>query len=131
MLLFYQPPPLHLLTIVIIHTTGILKIKFFVSMMHAKTGDYFTITDTSLLRDVCISAPAQQISVALTEGNCVQSTHYGFLDVLGHSAMIAYILLSGTEAKRHCYQFSISQLCWTVSNLPRRFRYGAFRLQRK
>ena len=55
------------------------------------TGDYLTVTDISLLRDVCTSAPAQQISVALTDGTCAQSTHHGVLDVLGHGAMIAYL----------------------------------------
>jgi hypothetical protein len=52
------------------------------------TGDYLTVTDISLLRDVCTSAPAQQISVALTDGTCAQSTHHGVLDVLGHGAMM-------------------------------------------
>ena len=55
------------------------------------TGDYLTVTDISLLRDVCISAPAQQITVTLTDGTCAQSTHHGFLDVLGHGATIAYL----------------------------------------
>ncbi len=59
-------------------------------------------------------------SLALTNGTCVQSTHHGLLDVLGHGAMIAYVfpLLKGA--------FAISQ-CRTASDLLRgRIRYMGF-----
>ena len=55
------------------------------------TGNYLTVADISVLRDVCISAPAQRITVAVANGTLLQSTHHGFLDVPGHGAMIAYI----------------------------------------
>ena len=55
------------------------------------TGNYLTVGDISVLRDVCFSSPTQQISVAVANGTLLQSTHHGFLDVPGHGAMIAYI----------------------------------------
>jgi Reverse transcriptase (RNA-dependent DNA polymerase) len=56
------------------------------------TGHYLTVEDISVLRDVCLSSPTQQISVAVANGTLLQSTHHGFLDVPGHSPMIAYII---------------------------------------
>jgi len=55
------------------------------------TGNYLTVADIGVLRDVCISAPAQRIAVAVANGTLLQSTHHGFLDVPGHGPMIAYI----------------------------------------
>ncbi len=47
------------------------------------TGHYLTVADINVLRDVCISSPTQQISVAVANGTLLQSTHHGFLDVPG------------------------------------------------
>ena len=55
------------------------------------TGNYLAVADISVLRDVCISSPTEQISVAVANGTLLQSTHHGYLDVPGHGAMIAYI----------------------------------------
>ena len=55
------------------------------------TGNYLAVADISALRDVCISSPSQQISVAVADGALLQSTHHGFLDVPGHGPMLAYI----------------------------------------
>ncbi len=55
------------------------------------TGHYLTVADINVLRDVCISSPTQQISVAVVNGTILQSTHHGFLDVPGHGPMIAHI----------------------------------------
>lgn len=55
------------------------------------TGNYLTLTDIEVLRDVKISEPNEQISVAVANGMLLQSTHHGFLDILGHSVMIAHI----------------------------------------
>ena len=38
-----------------------------------------------------MSSPAEQIAVAVADGNLLKSTHHGFLDVPGHGAMIAYV----------------------------------------
>ena len=38
-----------------------------------------------------MSSPAEQISVAVADGNLLQSTHHGFLNVPGHGAMIAHV----------------------------------------
>jgi hypothetical protein len=55
------------------------------------TGNYLTLADIRVLRDLRISEPNEQISVAVANGTLLQSTHHGFLDVPGHGAMIAYI----------------------------------------
>ena len=34
---------------------------------------------------------SEQIAVAVADGNLLQSTHHGFLDVPGHGAMIAHV----------------------------------------
>ena len=69
------------------------------------TGTYLRLADIKVLRDVKISSPTHQITVAVAEGTLIRSTHYGFLDVPGHGAMIAHIFpqLSGSL-------LSISQL---------------------
>ena len=69
------------------------------------TGTYLRLTDIKVLRDVKTSTPKDQITVAVAEGTLIRSTHYGFLDVPGHGAMIAHIFpqLSGSL-------LSISQL---------------------
>ena len=38
-----------------------------------------------------MSTPAEQIAVAVADGNLLKSTHHGFLDVPGHGAMIAHV----------------------------------------
>ena len=55
------------------------------------TGNYLTVEDIGVLRDVCISSHTEQIAVAVANGTLLQSTHHGYLDVPGHGAMIAYI----------------------------------------
>jgi hypothetical protein len=45
----------------------------------------------NVLRDVRVSAPEEQIAVAVADGNLIHSSHHGFLDVPGHGAMIAYV----------------------------------------
>jgi len=69
------------------------------------TGTYLRLADIKVLRDVKMSSPKDQITVAVAEGTLIKSTHYGFLDVPGHGAMIAHIFpqLSGSL-------LSISQL---------------------
>ena len=69
------------------------------------TGTYLRLADIKVLRDVKVSSPKDQITVAVAEGTLIRSTHYGFLDVPGHGAMIAHIFpqLSGSL-------LSISQL---------------------
>ena len=69
------------------------------------TGTYLRLADIKVLRDVKMSSPIDQITVAVAEGTLIKSTHYGFLDVPGHGAMIAHIFpqLSGSL-------LSISQL---------------------
>jgi hypothetical protein len=66
------------------------------------TGNYLAVADISVLRDLCISSPNQQISVALADGALQQSTHHGFLDVPGHGPMLAYIF---HNSKDRCYLF--------------------------
>jgi len=67
------------------------KSKVQVNADSGATGNYLTVADISVLRDVCTSSPAQQITVAVANGTLLQSTHHGFLDVPGYGAMIAYI----------------------------------------
>ena len=55
------------------------------------TGNYIRLADINVLRDVRVSTPAEQIAVAVADGNLLQSTHHGFLDVPGHGAMIAHV----------------------------------------
>ena len=55
------------------------------------TGTYLRLADIKALRDVKMSSPTDQITVAVAEGTLIKSTHYGFLDVPGHGAMIAHI----------------------------------------
>ena len=55
------------------------------------TGTYLRLADIKVLRDVKISSLTEQIAVAVAEGSLIKSTHYRFLDVPGHSAMIVYI----------------------------------------
>ena len=55
------------------------------------TGNYLTVADIGVLRNVCLSSQTDQISVAVANGTLLQSTHHGYLDVPGHGAMIAYI----------------------------------------
>jgi len=55
------------------------------------TGNYIRLADINVLRDVRVSSPAEQIAVAVADGNLLKSTHHGFLDVPGHGAMIAYV----------------------------------------
>ena len=57
------------------------------------TGNYIRLADINVLRDVRVSAPAEQIAVTIANGNLLQSTHHGFLNVPGHGAMIAYVFL--------------------------------------
>ena len=54
------------------------------------TGNYLTLSDISVLREVKQSSPSEQISVAVATGALVRSTHHGYLDVPGHGSMIAY-----------------------------------------
>ena len=55
------------------------------------TGNYIRLADIGVLRDVRVSTPAEQIAVAVADGNLLQSTHHGFLDVPGHGAVIAHV----------------------------------------
>jgi hypothetical protein len=55
------------------------------------TGNYIRLADINVLRDVRVSTPAEKIAVAVADGNLLQSTHHGFLDVPGHGAMIAHV----------------------------------------
>ena len=55
------------------------------------TGNYIRLADMNVLRDVRVSAPEEQIAVAVADGNLIHSSHHGFLDVPGHGAMIAYV----------------------------------------
>ena len=55
------------------------------------TGTYLRIEDIQVLRNVKVSLPADQITVAVAEGTLIRSTHHGYLDVPGHGAMIAHI----------------------------------------
>ena len=55
------------------------------------TVNYIRLADINVLRDVRVSSPAEQIAVAVADGNLLHSTHHGFLDVPGHGAMIAYV----------------------------------------
>ena len=55
------------------------------------TGNYIRLADINVLRDVRASAPEEQIAVAVADGNLLQSTHHGFLDVPGHGSMIAHV----------------------------------------
>ena len=55
------------------------------------TGNYLTLADIRVLRDVRTSTAVEQISVAVATGTLVRSTHHGYLDVPGHGPMIAYI----------------------------------------
>ena len=55
------------------------------------TGTYLRLADIKVLRDVKISTPTNQITVAVAEGTLIKSTHHGYLDVPGHGAMIAHI----------------------------------------
>ena len=55
------------------------------------TGNYIRLADINVLRDVRVSSPAEQIAVAVADGNLLRSTHHGFLDVPGHGAMIAHV----------------------------------------
>ena len=62
------------------------------------TGNYIRLADINVLRDVRVSSPAEQIAVAVADGNLLQSTHHGFLDEPDHEAMIAHVFpqLSGS-----------------------------------
>ena len=55
------------------------------------TGNYIRLADINVLRDVRVSTPAEQIAVAVADGNLLKSTHYSFLDVPGHGPMIAHV----------------------------------------
>ena len=55
------------------------------------TGTYLRLADIKVLRDVKMSTPTTQITVAVAEGTLIKSTHHGYLDVPGHGAMIAHI----------------------------------------
>ena len=55
------------------------------------TGNYIRLADINVLRDVRVFTPAEQIAVAGADRNLLQSTHHGFLDVLGHGYMIAHV----------------------------------------
>ena len=55
------------------------------------TGNYLTLADIHILRDVQISNQTEQISVAVANGMLLRSTHHGFLDVPGHGSMIAHV----------------------------------------
>jgi hypothetical protein len=55
------------------------------------TGTYLRLADIKVLRDVKISTPTNQITVAVAEGTLIKSTHHGYLDVPGRGAMIAHI----------------------------------------
>ena len=55
------------------------------------TGNYLTLADIGVLRDVRISDQNEQISVAVANGMLLRSTHHGYLDVPGHGHMIAHI----------------------------------------
>ena len=47
------------------------------------TGNYIRLADINVLRDVRLSSPAEQIAVAVADGNLLYSTHHGILDVPG------------------------------------------------
>ena len=55
------------------------------------TGTYLRLADIKVLRDVKMSSPKDQITVAVAEGTLIKSTHYGYLDVPGHGPMLAHI----------------------------------------
>ena len=55
------------------------------------TGNYLALADISVLRNVTLSSPLEQISVEVATGTLTKSTHHGYLDVPGHGAMIAYV----------------------------------------
>ena len=69
------------------------------------TGTYLRIQDIQVVRDVKVSLPAEQITVAVAEGTLIRSTHHGYLDIPGHGAMIAHIF-----PQLHGSLLSISQL---------------------
>ena len=69
------------------------------------TGTYLRIQDIQVLRNVKVSLPADQITVAVAEGTLIRSTHHGYLDVPGHGAMLAHIF-----PQLHGSLLSISQL---------------------
>ena len=43
------------------------------------TGTYLRLADIKVQRDVRMSSPTDQITVAVAEGTLTKSTHYGFL----------------------------------------------------
>ena len=55
------------------------------------TGTYLALADRSVLRELQTSTAAEQIEVRVADGNIIRSTHYGYLDVPGHGAMIAHV----------------------------------------
>ena len=55
------------------------------------TGTYLRLADIKVLRDVKMSSPTDQITVAVAEGTLIKSTHCGYLDVPGHGPMLAHI----------------------------------------
>ena len=55
------------------------------------TGTYLRLEDTKVLRDLKVSLPVHQITVAVAEGTLIKSTHHGYLDVPGHGPMLAHI----------------------------------------
>ena len=69
------------------------------------TGTYLRIQDIQVLRNVKVSLPRDQITVAVAEGTLIRSTHHGYLDVPGHGAMLAHIF-----PQLHGSLLSISQL---------------------
>ena len=61
------------------------------------TGNYLTLADIGVLRDVRISDQNEQISVAVANGMLLRSTHHGYLDVPRHGAILAHISCSSVD----------------------------------
>ena len=57
------------------------------------TGTYLRLEDIKVLRDLKVSLPAHQITVAVAERTLIRSTHHGYLDVPGHGPMLALIFV--------------------------------------
>ena len=47
------------------------------------TGNYLALADISVLRNVTLSSPLEQISVEVATGTLTRSIHHGYLDVPG------------------------------------------------
>jgi hypothetical protein len=56
------------------------------------TGTYVQPSDMGALQDVKVSAPRDQIVVAVADGTLLYSTHHGNLTIPGHGSIIAHVL---------------------------------------